>query len=378
MAIDAEFQGWLKELAGPGGSDLYVTVDAAPMWRGDKGFVALREKPLKADEIERMIGSFLGEKQKAEFLKTGEFNMAIALEGLGRFRLNLFRQRGLPGLVARIIRVQIPTMADLRLPDLLGGMVMEKRGLIFVVGGTGSGKSTTLAAMIGHRNESAPGHIITIEDPVEFVHEHKKCIVTQREVGVDTDSFNAALKNTLRQHPDLILIGEIRDMETMEHALNISETGHLAMATLHANNANQAIERVVNFFPQEMHQQVLLSLANNLRGIISQRLVPKIGGGRCGALEIMLNQGYIKELISKGEIKELKKMMEENAHLGMQTFDQALQKLVKEGLITEETALAEADNVGDLKLKLKQANVGTAGGGAGGLKSVDTSKLSLG
>jgi twitching motility protein PilU len=375
--IDAEFQGWLKELAGPGGSDLYVTVDAAPMWRGDRGFVNLREKPLKADEIDRIIGSFLSEKQKTEFLATGEFNMAIVLDGVGRFRLNLFRQRQQPGLVARIIRTQIPTLKDLKLPSLLGDLVMEKRGLIFVVGGTGSGKSTSLAAMIGHRNEAAPGHIITIEDPVEFVHEHKKCIVTQREVGVDTDSFNAALKNTLRQHPDLILIGEIRDMETMEHALNISETGHLAMATLHANNANQAIERVVNFFPQEMHQQVLLSLSNNLKGVISQRLVKKEGGGRAAALEIMLNQGYIKDLIAKGEIKELKKMMEENAHTGMQTFDQALLALVKEGTISEDTALGEADNVGDLKLKLKQSQVGAAGGGAG-LKSIDTSKLSLG
>ncbi|MBL8630253.1 MAG: PilT/PilU family type 4a pilus ATPase [Rhodospirillaceae bacterium] len=375
--IDSEFQGWLKELAGPGGSDLYITVDAAPMWRGDKGFVNLRDKPLKVEEIERIVGSFLNEKQKAEFTKTGEFNMAIVLDGVGRFRLNLFRQRQQPGLVARIIRTQIPTLADLKLPTLLGDLVMEKRGLIFVVGGTGSGKSTSLAAMIGHRNESAPGHIITIEDPVEFVHEHKKCIVTQREVGVDTDSFNAALKNTLRQHPDLILIGEIRDMETMEHALNISETGHLAMATLHANNANQAIERVVNFFPQEMHAQVLLSLSNNLKGVISQRLVRKEGGGRAAALEIMLNMGYIKDLIAKGEIKELKKMMEENAHNGMQTFDQALLALVKAGTISEETALGEADNVGDLKLKLKQASVGAAGGGSG-LKSVDTSKLSLG
>ena len=207
-------------------------------------------------------------------------------------------------------------------------MVMEKRGLIFVVGATGSGKSTTLAAMIGHRNESAPGHIITIEDPVEFVHDHKQCIVTQREVGVDTDSFDAALKNTLRQHPDLILIGEIRDMSTMEHAINIAETGHLAMATLHANNANQAIERVTNFFPQEMHHQILLNLSLNLRGIVSQRLVRKIGGGRAAALEILLNQGYIKELIGKGEVKELKKIMEDNVQAGMQTFDQALLKLV--------------------------------------------------
>jgi twitching motility protein PilU len=377
MTIDAEFQGWLKELAAPGGSDLYVTADAAPICRGDKGFVPLRPAPLKTDEIERVVGSVLNDKQRKEFEATGEFNMAIVLDGVGRFRLNLFRQRQRPGIVARIIRTQIPTLAQLKLPPLLGDLVMEKRGLIFVVGATGSGKSTTLAAMIDHRNAGAPGHIITIEDPVEFVHDHKKCIVTQREVGVDTESFDIALKNTLRQHPDLILIGEIRDMHTMEHALNISETGHLAMATLHANNANQAIERVVNFFPQEMHRQVLLGLALNLRGIVSQRLVPKVGGGRAAALEIMLNQGYIKDLIGKGEIKELKKVMEESVHVGMQTFDQALIALVRDGAITEETALAEADNVGDLKLKLKQANVAAGGGGAG-LKSVDTSKLSLG
>src|SRR3954464_6684261 len=287
--LDSEFQGWLKELAGPGGSDLYVTANAAPMWRGDKGFKELRDKPLSSEEINRVIGSFLGEKQRKEFETTGEFNMALMIDGVGRFRLNLFKQRQMPGIVARIIRAQIPTLASLKLPALLGDLVMEKRGLIFVVGGTGSGKSTTLAAMIGHRNETASGHIITIEDPVEYVHDHKKCIVTQREVGVDTDSFDAALKNTLRQHPDLILIGEIREMKTMEHALNIAETGHLAMATLHANNANQAIERVVNFFPQEMHHQILLNLSLNLRGIISQRLVPKKEGGRAAAIEILLN-----------------------------------------------------------------------------------------
>ncbi|MBY0511326.1 MAG: PilT/PilU family type 4a pilus ATPase [Rhodospirillaceae bacterium] len=375
--VDSEFQGWLRELAGPGGSDLYVTVHSAPMWRGDKGFVPLREKALSGDEINRIINSFMNEKQRKEFDMTGEFNMALMMDAVGRFRLNLFKQRGMPGIVARIIRSEIPTLAGLKLPSLMGDLVMEKRGLVFVVGGTGSGKSTTLAAMIGHRNESAPGHIITIEDPVEFVHDHKKCVVTQREVGVDTESFDAALKNTLRQHPDLILIGEIRDMKTMEHAINIAETGHLAMATLHANNANQAIERVVNFFPIEMHHQILLNLSLNLRGIISQRLVKKKDGGRAAALEILLNQGYIKELIGKGDVKELKKIMEENVQVGMQTFDQALMKLFQEGQISEETALAEADNVGDLKLKMKQANA--AGGNAGGgLKSVDTSKLSLG
>lgn len=375
--IDSELQGWLRELAGPGGSDLYITVLSAPMWRGDKGFVPLREAPLTADEINRMISSFMNEKQRKEFDLTGEFNMALMMDGVGRFRLNLFKQRGQPGIVARIIRSEIPTLAGLKLPSLMGDLVMEKRGLIFVVGGTGSGKSTTLAAMIGHRNESAPGHIITIEDPVEFVHDHKKCVVTQREVGVDTESFDAALKNTLRQHPDLILIGEIRDMKTMEHAINIAETGHLAMATLHANNANQAIERVVNFFPIEMHHQILLNLSLNLRGIISQRLVKKKDGGRAAALEILLNQGYIKELIGKGDVKELKKIMEDSVQVGMQTFDQALLKLYVEDQISEETALGEADNVGDLKLKLKQANM-AAGTGGGGLKSVDTSKLSLG
>lgn len=372
---DARFEGWLKELAGPGGSDLYVTAHAAPMWRGDDGFKALEDSPLSADDVDAIISSFLTEKQKAEFDETGEFNMALVMDRVGRFRLNLFRQRQMPGIVARIIRSEIPTLESLKLPSLLGDLVMEKRGLIFVVGGTGSGKSTSLAAMIGHRNTTAPGHIITIEDPVEFVHDHKQCIITQREVGVDTDSFDAALKNTLRQHPDVILIGEIRDMTTMEHAINIAETGHLAMATLHANNANQAIERVVNFFPQEMHHQVLLNLSMNLRGIISQRLVRKEGGGRSAALEILLNQGYIKELIGKGEVKELKAVMAENEHNGMQTFDQALLKLWQNGEITEETAIAEADNAGDLKLKMKQATV--AAGEGGGLSDVDTSKLSL-
>lgn len=374
--IDAEFQGWLKELAGPGGSDLYVTVNAPPAWRGDTGFKNLRDAPLTTEEITRVIKSFMGEKQYKEFDTTGEFNMATVMEGVGRFRLNLFKQRGMPGIVARIIRAKIPSLADLKLPPLLGELVMEKRGLIFMVGGTGSGKSTSLAAMIGHRNESAPGHIITIEDPVEFVHDHKQCIVTQREVGVDTDSFDAALKNTLRQHPDLILIGEIRDMKTMEHALNIAETGHLAMATLHANNANQAIERVVNMFPNEMHHQILLNLSLNLRGIISQRLVRKVGGGRTAAIEIMLNQGYIKDLIARGDVKDIKKIMEESVHLGMQTFDQALLNAFKAGEITEETALGEADNAGDLKLKIKQDQI--SGTGKGGLKDMDTSKLSLG
>lgn len=375
--FDAEFTKWLETLAGPGGSDLYVTVGVPPVLRGDDGFGNLTDTKLDKAAIDRIIATILNEKQLAEFNETGEFNMAIALDGVGRFRLNLFKQMQMPGIVARIIRTEIPTAEKLGLPKVITDLALEKRGLVFVVGGTGSGKSTTLAAMIDNRNAAGPGHIITVEDPVEFVHPHKQCIVTHREVGVDTDSFDVALKNTLRQHPDLILIGEIRDAHTMEHALNIAETGHLALATLHANNANQAIERVVNFFPQESHHQVLLNMALNVRGIISQRLVHKVGGGRCAAIEIMLNQGLVKQLIQKGEVKQLKSVMEENAHVGMQTFDMCLLKLFTDGLIDEETAVAESDNPGDMKMKLKQAKLSGAGPGGGGLDKVDTSGLSL-
>lgn len=367
---------WLKALSGPAGSDLYITVGAAPVLRGDAGFLLLAEEALTTADVDAVVDHFLTPDQRAVFDRDREFNMAWALDGYGRFRINMFVQRQLPGLVIRKITTAIPNFADLGVPDLLADLILEKRGLIIVVGGTGSGKSTTLAAMIGHRNASAPGHIITIEDPVEFVHEHKQCIVTQREVGVDTLSWEAALKNTLRQKPDVILIGEIRDHMTMEHAINIAETGHLALATLHANNANQAIDRILSFFPQDQHRQVLMNLAMNLRAIISQRLVHKAGGGRCAAIEILLNQGLIKDLIRKGEVKEIKKVMAENAHNGMQTFDQALIALFLDGKISEDTALAEADNPSDLKLAIQQKKLATSGGEAG-LAAVDTSKLSL-
>lgn len=365
---------WMTELSGPGGSDLYITVGAPATLRGESGFTLLTEHPLSVDEVESVIAQLLSDAQNADFDTNCEFNMAMALEGLGRFRLNLFVQRQLPGLVIRKITTEIPTLSGLNLPGLLGDIALEKRGLIFVVGATGSGKSTTLAAMLGHRNEAAPGHIITIEDPVEYVHEHRQCIVTQREVGVDTRTFDIALKNALRQKPDVILIGEIRDMHTMEHAINIAETGHLCLATLHANNANQAIERVVNFFPQESHHQVLLNLSLNLRAIVSQRLVRTTDNKRAAALEILLNQGLIKELIRKGEVKEIKPVMAENRASGMQTFDQALLDLYKAGRIEEEVALAEADNAGDLKLMMRSASFAE---GEKGLESVDTSKLSL-
>jgi twitching motility protein PilU len=277
-------------------------------------------------------------------------------------------------MVIRQITTKIPTLEQLKLPVLLGELCCEKRGLIIVVGGTGSGKSTSLAAMIDYRNKKEAGHIITIEDPIEYVHEHQKCLITQREVGVDTKSFDTALKNALRQKPDSILVGEIRDHVVMEHAMNIAETGHLAMATLHANNANQAIERIVNFFDRSVQNQVLLNLSLNLRCILSQRLVRTKTGGRRAALEIMLNQGLIKELIRKGDVKAIKPIMAENTESGMQTFDQAMFKLWQEGEIDEEIALAEADSPGDLRMQMQREKLG----GGEGLKSVDTSKLSLG
>lgn len=366
---------WLKILSGPQGSDLYVTVGACPILRGDAGFQLLTEAPLTVEQVDDVVDYFLTPQQRQVFDAENEFNMAWAVPGHGRFRINMFRQRQLPGMVIRKITTEIPSFEQLKIPGLLADLIMEKRGLIIVVGGTGSGKSTTLAAMIGHRNASAPGHIITIEDPVEYVHEHRQCIVTQREVGVDTLSWEAALKNTLRQKPDVILIGEIRDHHTMEHAINIAETGHLALATLHANNANQAIDRVLSFFGQEQHRQVLLNLAMNLRAIVSQRLVHQVGGGRAAAIEILLNQGLIKELIRKGEVKDIKKVMAENAHQGMQTFDQALVTLWQAGRISEETALAEADNPADLGLMIRQIKAAESGGG--GLEGMDTSALKL-
>ncbi|WP_142849651.1 PilT/PilU family type 4a pilus ATPase [Telmatospirillum sp. J64-1] len=368
------FHGWLAALAEPGGSDLYVTVGAPPTLRGDRGFEPLTDGPLQKGHITGILDELLTPPQRHAFEETGEFNMATMLDGIGRFRINIFKQRQLPGMVIRKITTEIPSFAQLNLPSLLADLVMEKRGLIIMVGGTGSGKSTTLAAMIGHRNAAAPGHIVTIEDPVEFVHEHRRCIVTQREVGVDTLSFEAALKNALRQKPDVILLGEIRDSLTMEHALNIAETGHLCLATLHANNANQAIDRILGFFPLEAHSQVLLNLSMNLKALLSQRLLPRQDGGRIAALEIMLNQGLIRDLIRKGEVKDIKKIMAENQHLGMVTFDQAILSLWQDGIIDEATALAEADNPGDLKLAIQHRRVG---GESGGLSGVDTSRLSL-
>lgn len=363
---------WLTDLSGPDGSDLYITVGAPPILRGS-GFKPLIDQPLQLGHVQGILNELLTDAQRAAFEAECEFNMAYMIEGVGRFRINIFRQRGLPGLVIRKITTEIPTLEQLKLPDQLYGLANEKRGLVIMVGGTGSGKSTTLAAMIGQRNHSAPGHIITIEDPVEYVHEHGQCIVTQREVGSDTPSFESALKNALRQKPDLILLGEIRDHVTMEYAINIAETGHLCLATLHANNANQALDRILSFFPQDMHNQVLLNLSLNLKALLSQRLVRTVDGKRRAALEILLNQGLIKDLIRKGEVKDIKKVMADNAANGMLTFDQSLLALFRDGEIDEETAMAEADNPTDLKLAMREARLGDGAG----LGSVDTSRLTL-
>ncbi len=296
----------------------------------------------------------MNDKQASEFDATKECNFAIALPGVARFRVNAFVQRGSTGLVFRTIATKIPSFEELGLPEVLKEVAMTKRGLVIFVGGTGSGKSTSLAAMVGYRNESSYGHIITIEDPVEYVHEHKNCIITQREVGVDTDSWFAALKNTLRQAPDVILIGEIRDRETMDYAIAFAETGHLCLATLHANSTNQALDRIINFFPEERRQQLLMDLSLNAKAFISQRLIPKKEGkGRVAAMEVMLNSPLISDLIFKGEVHEIKEIIAKSRELGMQTFDQSLFDLHEADLITYEDALRNADSVNDLRLKVK-------------------------
>jgi len=291
---------------------------------------------------------------RSEFEETQECNFAISLPGLSRFRVNAFTQRGSVGVVLRVIRADIPKFEELNLPPILQDIAMTKRGLVIFVGATGSGKSTSLAAMIGHRNENSHGHIITIEDPIEFVHNHGNCIVMQREVGVDTDSYEIALKNTLRQAPDVILIGEIRARETMEHAIAFAETGHLCLSTLHANNTNQALDRIINFFPEERRQQLLMDLSLNLKGLVSQRLIPTVSGeGRVAAVEIMINSPLMADLIFKGEVHEMKDLMTRSTELGMQTFDQALFDLFENGQIKYEDALRNADSVNDLRLRIK-------------------------
>ena len=344
---------YLSVLAKNDGSDLYLSTGAPPCAKFQGVLKPLEKIRLDRDQIFSMAKSVMSEDQQQEFEKTHEMNLAIAETGIGRFRVNIFRQRNDVSMVIRNIKTEIPNIMNLGLPPILTRVIMEKRGLILFVGGTGSGKSTSLAALIDHRNSNSGGHIITIEDPVEFVHQHKKSIVNQREVGVDTLSFHAALKNTLRQAPDVILIGEIRDRETMEHALAFAETGHLAISTLHANNANQALDRVINFFPEERRPQLLNDLSINLKAFISQRLIPTVDGKRCAAIEVLLGTSTVQELIKRGDIHGLKEVMEKSEPIGMQTFDRALFKLHKEGKISLDEALNNADSPNNLRLMIK-------------------------
>ena len=344
----------LRLMVSKGGSDLFITAGFPPAIKIDGRMTPVSSQPLTAAHTADLARSIMNDKQTAGFELTREANFAISPGDLGRFRVSAFVQMSSVGMVLRTITTQIPKFEDLALPNVLKDVVMSKRGLVIMVGATGSGKSTTLAAMVGYRNENSYGHIITIEDPVEFVHPHRNCVITQREVGVDTDSFEAALKNSLRQAPDVIQIGEIRDRETMEHAIAFAETGHLCLATLHANSANQALDRIINFFPEERRQQLLMDLSLNLRGLVSQRLVPKKEDkGRVVAMEILLNSPLISDLIFKGEVHEIKEIMKKSRELGMQTFDQALFDLYEGDRISYEDALRNADSVNDLRLNIK-------------------------
>ena len=344
----------LRLMIAKDGSDLFLTVDFPPAFKINGKMVPVSDKPLTTQHTIELARALMNDRQAAEFEANKELNFAISPGGIGRFRVNAFTQMGRTGLVLRVIKSEIPDLESLDLPPVMRELSMTKRGLILMVGATGSGKSTTLAAMIGHRNENSHGHIITIEDPVEFVHVHKNCIVTHREVGVDTLDWEVALKNTLRQAPDVIMIGEIRDRETMEHAVAFAETGHLCMGTLHANSANQALDRIINFFPDERRQQLLMDLSLNLKAVVSQRLVPCEGKkGRVAAVEIMINSPLISDLIFKGNVSEIKEIMKKSRELGMQTFDQHLFDLFEAGQISYENALRNADSVNDLRLNIK-------------------------
>lgn len=335
-------------------SDLFITAGFPPAMKIDGKMTPVSQQSLSAQHTEILARAIMNEKQTAEFEASKECNFAINPAGIGRFRVNAFIQQQRAGMVLRTITTKIPEFDDLGLPQVLKEVVMSKRGLVIFVGGTGSGKSTSMAALIGHRNKNSYGHIITIEDPVEYVHEHINCVITQREVGVDTESWEAALKNTLRQAPDVILIGEIRDRETMEHAIAFAETGHLCMGTLHANSANQALDRIINFFPEERRAQLLMDLSLNLRSVVAQRLIPaKDGKGRVAAIEVMLNSPLIADLVFKGHVHEIKDIMKKSKELGMQTFDMALFELYEAGKISYEDALRNADSVNELRLKIK-------------------------
>ena len=360
-------QEWLKLLASENGSDLYLSTGAPPCAKFQGQLKPIGSDILQPGEIREIAMEIMDETQRGEFEQELEMNLAMSIAGFGRFRVNIFMQRNEVSIVARNIVAEIPNWQDLRLPEILTDVLMRKRGLVLFVGATGSGKSTSLAALIDYRNSNSSGHIVTIEDPVEYVHNHKKSIVNQREVGVDTRNWHNALKNTLRQAPDVILIGEIRDRETMEHAIAFAETGHLCISTLHANNANQALDRIINFFPEDRRQQLLMDLSLNIQCFVSQRLIPTVDGKRCAAIEVLLGTPMVADLILKGDIDGIKEVMEKSENIGMKTFDNALFELYREGLISEDEALRNADSPNNVRLKIKFANEGGDDDGLGGL-----------
>ncbi len=367
--------GLLQLLVGKNGSDLFLTADFPPAMKIDGEVIPVSQQALSGAHTAAIARSIMNDRQSAEFERTKECNFAIKPTGVGRFRVNVFFQQGNVGIVMRTIADAIPTIEQLGLPPIIADLAMSKRGIVMVVGATGSGKSTTMAAMIGHRNERSRGHIITLEDPIEFVHPHRNSIVTQREIGVDSEDWHAALKNTLRQAPDVILIGEVRDRATMEHAIEFAETGHLVMCTLHANNTNQALDRVINMFPEDRRQQLLMDLSLNLRGILSQRLIPKKhNAGRVAAIEILLASPLVSDLIFKGEVVQIREAMKSARPQGMQTFDQAIFDLHESGLISYEDALRNADSVNDLRLQIKLRS--SVAGGLDGL-SQDIAHLAI-
>ena len=349
-----EFEKLLRLMVEKGGSDLFITAGVPPSMKVNGKIMAVTKNAMSPEQTRETVHSVMNEQQRRDFTENHECNFAISARGVGRFRVSAFYQRNLAGMVLRRIETNIPTLEDLKLPDVLKKLSLTKRGLVLFVGATGTGKSTSLAAMIGYRNKNSSGHIISIEDPIEYIHQHQSCIVTQREVGIDTESFEIALKNTLRQAPDVIMIGEVRTRETMDHAVVFAETGHLCLATLHANNANQALDRIINFFPADRQQQVWMDLSLNLKAIVAQQLVPTPDGkGRRAVIEVLINTPLAADLIRKGEVHELKALMKRSTEQGMQTFDQALYALYAQGEITYEDALAHADSANDLRLLIK-------------------------
>jgi len=379
-----DFEGLLRLMVEKGASDLFVTAGVPPSLKVNGQILPISKTPLTPDKTRETVLAIMTEGQRKEFFKFRESNFALSARGVGRFRVSAFYQRNLVGMVLRRIETNIPRIADLGLPPILNDVAMSKRGIVFFVGATGAGKSTSLASLIGHRNHNSKGHIICIEDPIEYIHQHGSCIVTQREVGLDTENFEIALKNALRQAPDVIMIGEVRTLEAMEYAVAFAETGHLVMATLHANNANQALDRIVHFFPPERHHQLWLDLSLNLRAIIAQQLLPtKDGTGRRACVEILLNTPLVADHVRKGEVHMLKSRMSKSGELGMQTFDQALFKLYKNGICKYEDCLAYADSPNDLRLMIKlgsssPSDTGDSGdsseGGGGGVNYDDLTK----